>query len=88
MFFAEAIQNAAHQMKRAKGMCKARVFRTLIRVKSQPELLDTPQSLKLRRVYQTHHQFAFASVGSEANDVMDRVAIYSFRQDLGSFEAD
>src|SRR5258706_3553490 len=60
------------------------MFRALIRVEAQAKLLDAPQSLELRSVDQTHHQLAFARVSAQANDVMDRIAIDSFRH-LGGF---
>ena len=80
MFFAEAIEHAAHQVKRAERVGEARMFCALIGVESEPELLDAPQSLKLRRVDQTHHQLAFIRVGAKANDVVNGIAIDAFRQ--------
>src|SRR5882762_7169994 len=83
VFFAETVEHASHQVKGAERMCEARMFRALIGVEAQAELLDASQSLKLSRVDQTHHQFAFATVGAKANDVMDRIAIDSFRHFWG-----
>jgi hypothetical protein len=57
---------------------------TLVSVESESELLDATQSLKFRRVDQTHHQLACVGVGAKANDVMDRIAIDSFGH-LGDF---
>ena len=56
------------------------LFRSLIGIEPKPELLDAPQSLKLRCVDQTHHQFAFVSVCAKPNNVMDRISINSFGQ--------
>ena len=54
------------------------MFGALIGIESQAKLFNAAQSLKLPGVDQTHHQLAFAVVGAKANDVMDRIAIYSF----------
>ncbi len=78
MFFREAIEHTAHQVKRAKRMCKTRMLGALISVETETELLDATQSLEFRSIDQTHHQFAFVSVGAKANDVVDRIAIDSF----------
>ena len=59
------------------------MFRALISVETQTELFDASQSLKLRRVDQTHHQLAFVCIGAKANDVVDRIAIDSFRHFWG-----
>ena len=40
MFFAEAIEHAAHQVKRAERMREARVFGALISVESEAQLFD------------------------------------------------
>ena len=82
--FAEPIQHPAHQVEGAERVCKARVFRALISVESEAELFDASQSLKFRRVDQTHHQLAFDRVGAKTNDVVNRIAIDSFRQNLFS----
>ena len=65
-------------MKGAERVCEARMFRALIGIEAQAELLDASQSLKLARVDQTHHQLAFIGIGAKANDVVDRIAIDSF----------
>src|SRR5882724_7178018 len=80
MSFAQAIKDASHQMEGAERMGEARVFCALIGIESQSQLFYTSQSLKLRRVDQTHHQLAFASVSAKANNVVDRIAIDSFGQ--------
>lgn len=79
---AQAIEDARHQVQRAKAVSKARVFRTLIGIKAQAKLLDTPQPLKLGRVDQTDHQLAIFRVGAETDYVVNRIAIYSFSQTL------
>src|SRR6266540_4938981 len=66
-------------MKRAQRMCKTRVLRALVGIESETELLNASQSLKFGRVDQTHHQLAFVGIGAKANDVVDRIAIDSFR---------
>jgi len=78
--FAKAIKDASHQMEGAERMREARVFRALIGIESESQLLDPSQALKLRRVDQTHHQLAFAAVSAKANNVVDRIAIDSFGQ--------
>jgi hypothetical protein len=54
----------------------------LISVQTQTELLDAAQALKLGRVDQAHHQLAFVSVRAKANDVMNRISIYTFSHHL------
>ena len=78
VFFGEAIKHSTHQMKRAQRVSKTRMLRALVSVESESELLDASQSLKFRRVDQTHHQLAFVGVGAKTNDVMNRIAIDSF----------
>lgn len=51
----------------------------LVSVKSEAELFDSAQPLKLGRVDQMHDQFAFVAVGTKPNDVVHRIAIDSFR---------
>jgi hypothetical protein len=58
-------------------MCKTRMFRALVGIESETELLNASQSLKFGRVDLTPHQFAFSGVGAKANDVMNRIAIDS-----------
>jgi hypothetical protein len=60
-------------------MRETRVFRPLIGIQAQAELFDATQSLKLRRIDKAHHQLAFAVVSAQANDVVDRISINSFR---------
>src|SRR5882724_3513081 len=79
MLFAEAIQHPTHQMKCAKRMSKARVFRALVGVEPEAQLLDASQPLKLRCVDQVHDQGAFVVVGAKPNDVVNWIAIDSFR---------
>ena len=67
-------------MEGAERVGEAGVFRALIGIESQSQLFDPSQSLKLLRVDQTHHQLAFATVSTEANYVVDRIAIDSFGQ--------
>jgi hypothetical protein len=55
------------------------VLRALVSVKAEPELFDAPQALKLNRVNQAHHQLTLAIVGAKANDVVNWIAIDSFR---------
>ena len=59
-------------------MREARVFGALVCEEAKPELFDAAQSLKFRRVDQLHHQFAFISIGSKTNDVVNWVAIDTF----------
>jgi hypothetical protein len=54
----------------------------LVSVEPESELLDASQSLKFRRVDQTPHQLAFVGIGAKANDVMNRIAIDSFGQEV------
>ena len=67
-------------MEGAERVGEARVFRTLIGIKSEAQLLDPSQSLEIRRIDQTHHQLAFATISAKANNVVDRIAIDSFGQ--------
>jgi hypothetical protein len=80
MSFAQAIEDASHQMEGAERMGEARVFCALIGIESQSQLFDASQSLKFLRVDQTHHQLAFAGISAKANYVVDGIAIDSFGQ--------
>ena len=63
-------------------MREARVLGPLIGVERKPQLLDAAQTLKLGRVDQTHHQLSFAAIGAKTDDVMDRIAVDTFRHAL------
>ena len=78
----EPIENARHQMRRTETVGKARVLRALVRVQSQSQLFDSPQTLKLRRVDQPNYQPALGVI-AQRNDVVDRVAVDPLRQFLG-----
>ncbi len=56
------------------------MFRALIGVERESQLLDAAQPLKLRRVNKAHEQRPFGHVGAQADDVMHRVAVDAFRQ--------
>lgn len=72
-------------MKRAERMRKARMFRRLISEISQTELANAPQTLKFRRINQTHEKFAFFGVGFQPNDVVNRIAVYFFGQFISPY---
>src|SRR6185295_15455122 len=55
------------------------MFRALISVETETELLDAAQTLKLRSVDQSHHQLAFIGISLETNDVVNWIAIDAFR---------
>ncbi|MGC2236426.1 MAG: hypothetical protein WA584_09705 [Pyrinomonadaceae bacterium] len=67
-------------MQRAQAVRKARMFRCLISEMRESELFYPAQSLKFSRVNQPDEQFSFVRVGLEANDVVNRIAVYFFRQ--------
>jgi hypothetical protein len=46
----------------------------------QAELFDAAHSLKLGRVDEADEQLALGRIGFEADDVMNRIAVYFFRQ--------
>src|SRR5215203_6453745 len=55
------------------------MFRALISVETETELLDAAQTLKLRSVDQSHHQLAFIGISLETDDVVNWIAIDAFR---------
>ena len=55
------------------------MFRALVSVETETELLDAAQTLKLRSVDQSHHQLAFIGVSLETDDVVNWIAIDAFR---------
>jgi hypothetical protein len=61
-------------------MRKARMFRRLISEMRESELFYPPQSLKFSRVDEPDEKSSFVRIGLEANDVVNRIAIYFFRQ--------
>src|ERR1041385_2710216 len=63
-------------------MGETRMLGALVGVEAQTELFDATQSLKFGRINEAHHQFAFAVVGANANDVVNRISINSFRHRL------
>jgi hypothetical protein len=67
-------------MKRAKRVRKARMFSRLIGEMRQPELFYPPQTLELSRVNQPNQKPSFVRIGFEANNIMNRIAVYFFRQ--------
>jgi hypothetical protein len=67
-------------MHRAKRVRKARMLSRLISEMRQPELFYTPQTLKFSRVNQTNQKASFVRIGFEANNIMNRIAVYFFRQ--------
>ena len=58
------------------------MLRALISIKSQPQLLDAPQALKLRRINQAHEQLAFRRIGAKTNDVMHGIAVNALAHNL------
>src|ERR1043165_5260740 len=75
----EAIENARHQMRCAEAVGEARVLGSLVRVETQPQLLDSSQPLKLWRVDQPNHQLTLGVI-AQRNDVMNRVAVDTLGQ--------
>src|SRR2546421_11629156 len=67
-------------MERAEAVREARMLGSLVIVKPDSKLLDSPQTLKLRRVNQTDHQLTFCRIVAQRNDVVDWVAIDSLGQ--------
>lgn len=61
-------------------MREARMLRRLIRKIRQPKLPYPPQPLKLRRVNQTNYELSLVRVSIYADDIMNRIAVYSFSQ--------
>lgn len=80
IFAAEFVQNSGCQMERAQGMCKARMFRRLIGEMRESELPNPSQTLKFSRINQADEKFSFVRIGLEADDVVNRIAVYFFRQ--------
>ena len=78
VIFAEPVEHARDEMEHAKRVREAGVFRALIGVEREAELLDAAQALKLRRVDEAHEQLPFARVGAQADDVVDGVAVDAF----------
>jgi hypothetical protein len=46
----------------------------------QAELLYSPETLKFSGIDQARKQLAFVAVGLNPNDVVNRIAVYFFRQ--------
>ena len=55
------------------------MFRTLVGVETETELLDAAQTLKLGSVDQSHHQLPFIGISLETDDVVNWIAIDAFR---------
>ena len=55
------------------------MFRALVSVETETELLDAAQTLKLRSVDQSHHQLAFIGISLETDDVVNWITIDAFR---------
>jgi hypothetical protein len=66
-------------MRRAKAVRKARMFRSLVRIKSQAQLFDATQALELWRVDQLNDQSTLGVI-PQRNDVVNGVAIDSLGQ--------
>jgi hypothetical protein len=67
-------------MEGSKAMGEPRVLGSLIREVREPELPYPSKPLKLRRVDERDRQPAFRRVRVHADDVVDRVAVDTFRQ--------
>ena len=67
-------------MQRAERVRKARMLRRLIGEMRESELFYAPQTLKFRRVNQPNEKASLVRVGLEANNIMNRIAVYFFRQ--------
>ena len=67
-------------MQRAQTVRKARMLGSLIGIKCQPQLLDAPQTLKFSRIDEPDEKISFIRIGVQANDIVNRVAVDSFRQ--------
>src|SRR5438105_3696199 len=80
----EAVEDARHQMERAERVREARVLRALIGEEGEAELFDAPEALELEGVYEAHHQAAFVSVGAEADDIVDGIAVDALAHGEGS----
>ena len=80
IFAAKLIENSGRQMQRAEAVRKARMFRCLIGEMRESELLYPPQALKFSRVNQADKQFSLVRICLEANDIVNRIAVYFFRQ--------
>lgn len=69
-------------MQRAEAVRKARMFRRLIGKMRQTELFYPPQTLEFSRVDEANEKFSFVRIGLQANNVVNRIAVYFFRQFL------
>jgi Iap family predicted aminopeptidase len=67
-------------MHRAERVCKARMFSRLVCKMSQAELFYSAKALKFRRIDQTSEKLSFVVAGLNADDVMNRIAVYFFGQ--------
>ena len=67
---------------------KAGVLGALIRVQPKSKLLDSPQTLKFRRVDQADHESTLGRLITQRNYVVDRVAIDSLGQVFGLAKRD
>jgi hypothetical protein len=56
------------------------MFRRLIGEMRESELFYPPQTLKFSRINQANEQFSFVRIGLQANDIVNRIAVYFFRQ--------
>ena len=61
-------------------MSETRVFRTLISIETQTELLDPAQPLKFRGIDQANYQPSLVTVVAQRNNIVDRIAIDSLGQ--------
>src|SRR2546427_13306161 len=75
VLFTQSIQYTCHQVKCAQRMCKSRMLGALVGVEAKTELFDAAQPLEFKSINQPHHQLTFARIGSQANDVVHRIAI-------------
>ena len=65
-------------MECSERMRKTRMLRRLVRKMCQSKLANPPESLKLGRIDEPSDQRPFGRVGSQTNDVMNRIAVDSF----------
>ena len=80
IFAAELVENSRREMHRAEAVRKARMLRRLVSEMRQAELFYAPKTLKFSRVDQPREQLSFVAVRLDADDVVNRIAIYFFRQ--------
>lgn len=65
-------------MERAEAVSKPRMLGSLVGEKADAELPYPPQTLKLGRVDEASQKLAFARVGRQPDDIVNRVPVYFF----------